>query len=96
MWCLSIGLLSGCVFGLYPDAANFPNSYYSVAFHIMYQSLSKVIWALALCYIIYACETSNGGKYYKHTVFKFVQSESFRLFDTCILLYNLNNRRTNQ
>jgi hypothetical protein len=46
---------------LYPDMEVYPEVYYSRATHIFYQGFSRIIWAIGLAYIIYACETSNGG-----------------------------------
>ena len=60
-WLFTFIIIFSCIFIVYPDAINFPIVYYSRAFHIAYLSISKVIWALAVAYVIYACETYNGG-----------------------------------
>ena len=49
-------------FGLYMDNRIYPEIFFSKATHIIYQSFSRTFWGLGLGYIIYACETGNGGK----------------------------------
>ena len=61
LWISAILLSSLCIFGLYPDFRDFPKIYFTRWPHILYQGFSRVLWALGLSYMIYACETSNGG-----------------------------------
>ncbi len=58
LWIVALTLLGLMLFGLYPDFNGNPLSRVS---HILYQSSSRIIWAVALAYIIYSCQTSNGG-----------------------------------
>ena len=51
------------VFGIYDNVNGGPQL--SRVSNILYQSTSKIIWALALGYIIYACVTANGGIFEK-------------------------------
>ena len=51
------------LFGVYDNYNGGPQL--SRISNILYQSTSKIIWALALGYIIYACVTSNGGIFEK-------------------------------
>ena len=50
--------MSLVLFGLYPDFNGAP---LSRDVHILYHSFSKPIWALGLGFIIFSCNTSNGG-----------------------------------
>jgi hypothetical protein len=61
LWIISLLFTFTCLFMLYPDMEVYPDVYYSRITHIFYQSLSRIIWAFGLSYLIYACETSNGG-----------------------------------
>ena len=63
LWLLSLFSLGLMVFGIYENMNGAPTL--SRASNILYQSTSKIIWALALGYIIYACVTSNGGIFEK-------------------------------
>ena len=46
------------VFGLYPDFNGNPLSRET---HIVYQATGRVMWAVAVGYMIFACLTSQGG-----------------------------------
>jgi len=43
------------------DNKEYPQTYFSRTTHIIYQSISRTCWGLGLGYIIFACETGNGG-----------------------------------
>lgn len=56
---LSLGTMLAVVFGQYPllqpDSKNTPLEYG------LYDALTRVGWAMALCYIIFACVNDSGG-----------------------------------
>ncbi|CAF0977704.1 unnamed protein product [Brachionus calyciflorus] len=60
-WNIAQNLIGLCIFALYQDFKIFPDSYYTQMQHIIYQTFSRLIWALSVGYFIYACETKNGG-----------------------------------
>lgn len=65
IWIMSIFTCSFCIFILYPDFKHFPGFYYDRFFHIVYQSTSRIIWAISVGLIIYACGISKGSKFYR-------------------------------
>jgi peptidoglycan/LPS O-acetylase OafA/YrhL len=58
-WLVALFLIGLMVFGPYDNLNGGPTL--SRVSNILYQSSSRVIWAIGLGYIIYACVTSNGG-----------------------------------
>ena len=50
------------------DNRIYPEMFFSKVTHIIYQSFSRTFWGLGLGYIIYACETGNGGKVFYYMV----------------------------
>ena len=69
-WSLSLLITFLCIFIMWPDMLRYPDVYYTRAFHLIYQGFSRIAWALALAYVIYACETSNGGPIHKFLTLK--------------------------
>jgi len=69
MFILSMIFCSICVFGLYPDMKNFPEIYLSKSYHIIYQSLSRTVWGLALGLIILISEANSGGYFHRFIYF---------------------------
>lgn len=58
-WAISLALMATVVFANYPLLQ--PDRESSVLAHGFYDSLSRVAWAIALCYIIFACIHGYGG-----------------------------------
>jgi peptidoglycan/LPS O-acetylase OafA/YrhL len=54
---LTIGLL---IFGSYPNYDG-DDVYLSKSVNILYQSTNRIVFSIALSYLIFACITSNGG-----------------------------------
>ncbi len=63
LWLVSLISLGLMLFGVHDNFNGGPPL--SRVSNILYQSTSRIIWALALGYIIYACITSNGGVFGK-------------------------------
>ena len=70
-WLITIFITFSCVFITYPDFKDYPNMYFSREWHIAYQSTARSWWAFAVAYLIYACETYNGGIVKRILTFKF-------------------------
>jgi peptidoglycan/LPS O-acetylase OafA/YrhL len=60
-WIIAISMILLTVCILYPDFQHFPNHFYHRNFHILYESMSRIVWAMALGAMILMCETGNGG-----------------------------------
>lgn len=60
-WIISFALMTAAVFVNYPliQLDNHP----SALDQALYESLSRVVWAVALCYIIFACVHKYGGPF---------------------------------
>lgn len=58
-WIISLGLMATVIFANYP-LVQLTKSV-PVIDHALYESLSRVAWAIALCYIIFACVHNYGG-----------------------------------
>jgi hypothetical protein len=52
-------MLSVMIFGTHSNFSGGPGL--SRVSNILYQSTSRIIWAIGLGYVVYACVTSNGG-----------------------------------
>ena len=59
LWAASITLLGLIMFGLYEDFNGNPLTRVQ---HILYQATFRILWAVGLSYVIFACLTSQGGK----------------------------------
>lgn len=58
-WIVSLALMLVVIFANYPLLQ--PNRQSTALEHGLYDSLSRVAWASALCYIIFACVHGYGG-----------------------------------
>lgn len=58
-WALSLVTMATVIFGNYP-LAQFTQTHTPLEYGI-YDALSRVGWAIALCYIIFACVNNYGG-----------------------------------
>lgn len=58
-WALSLVLMATVIFGNYP-LAQFDTVHTALEYGV-YDALSRVGWAIALCYIIFACNNGYGG-----------------------------------
>lgn len=58
-WILSLVLMTIAVFSNYPLQQ--PNTKHTNLEFALYESLSRVAWSIALCYIIFACINNYGG-----------------------------------
>lgn len=58
-WTLSLTIMAAVIFGNYPliqlDSTATPITYG------LYDALSRILWSIALCYIIFACVHNSGG-----------------------------------
>ena len=59
-WLAAAALAMSVVYGLYPDFNNKPLTRAAV---IVYGSVSRFVWALALAWVAYACKYGYGGEY---------------------------------
>lgn len=58
-WIVSMCALNAVIFANYPLQQ--PNYDTTIIQSALYDSMSRVIWSLALCYIIFACVHNYGG-----------------------------------
>ena len=58
LWIVSLFFMCLMIFGIYPNYNGHP---LSLASNILYQATSRIVWALGLGYVIFACATSHGG-----------------------------------
>lgn len=58
-WAISLALMAGVIFGNYPLQQI--DSEASSLDYGLYDAFSRVAWAIALCYIIFACVHGYGG-----------------------------------
>lgn len=58
-WIISLALMATVIFANYPLVQ--PTKSTPILAHALYESLSRVAWAFALCYIIFACVHNYGG-----------------------------------
>lgn len=58
-WAKSLSLMAMVIFAYHPYAQ--PNSDTTALEFGLYEALSRVVWSIALCYIIFACAHGYGG-----------------------------------
>lgn len=60
-WILSFAAMAAVILATYPlHTESFANSLTPIHYGL-YDGLSRVLWAMALCYIIFACVYNSGG-----------------------------------
>ncbi|CAF0932692.1 unnamed protein product [Brachionus calyciflorus] len=89
LWLVSLATLGLMLFGIYPNLNGDP---LSLTANILYQASSRIIWAVGLSYVIFACVTSHGGfinKILGWSVWVPLSRLSYclYLFHTVVLLY---------
>ncbi len=60
-WYLATFALGLMLFGVYPNYNVNPSNHLSRAENILYQAASRIIWSLALGFIIFSCVMKSGG-----------------------------------
>lgn len=58
-WIISLAIMATVIFANYPLVQ--PTKNLPALDHALYESLSRVAWSIALCYIIFACVHNYGG-----------------------------------
>ena len=51
------------LFGLYPDFEEGVGHGLNKAVHILYQSSSRALWAMALAFMVFSCTMGKGGEW---------------------------------
>ena len=51
------------LFGLYPDYEEGDGHGLNKAEHILYQSSSRALWAMALAFMVFSCTMGKGGEW---------------------------------
>lgn len=65
------------LFGIYPEYKGHPLNRVE---HILYDSSSKVIWAISLSYLIFSCTMNTRGKSIFFMKFKNIKKKKFILY----------------
>uniref|UniRef100_A0A914RG91 Uncharacterized protein n=1 Tax=Parascaris equorum TaxID=6256 RepID=A0A914RG91_PAREQ len=60
LWCASVAIALACVLGLYNNIKGIP---ISIATAASYNNFSRVGWALALAWVVIACQNNVAGKF---------------------------------
>lgn len=56
---LNVSIALGCIFATYPD--NIMSSGLSRTFLIVYQSICRPLWSIAIAWLLFLCSTNQGG-----------------------------------
>lgn len=86
-WTVSLTLIAMVILGNYPFLQA-DNQFSPLQFGL-YDALSRVAWAIALCYIIFACTHNGGGPinwFLSHTFWKPISRLSYALYLVHVLV----------
>ena len=61
MWLVAFGLGYAVVYGPYLEAFQELTAYLSDGSNIMYGGFHRLVWAMAVAWVIYACHNGYGG-----------------------------------
>jgi hypothetical protein len=72
LWILSMVVCGAVIFGPYEHTANIVK--WPLNLGVFYNSVHRTVWGAAICWVIIACTTNNGGKYiYKNSKLEFME-----------------------
>ena len=61
LWLIAFGLGYAIVYGPYEEAYKVLDEYFSDSSNVMYGAFHRLIWAVAVAFVVYACHNGYGG-----------------------------------
>ena len=84
---MAFGLGYAVVYGPYVEAYKELLDYLSDGSNVMYGAFHRLIWAIAVGWVVYACQNGFGGKFY-HSMSR--KKVSFILSTVSVVLFEAN------